>query len=181
MLGYFVGSSISSYLYFLRSEKCATVIINFYFLIFFLYVFHSATTFHHYLLLFLRHFFHTFLCLYQPYLCSIFHSIFRIFDFFFSSRYTLLNKFVILIYEAIHAIEIKISIVFNLVFASNTILSYIYLFFLIIDFYFLILAVIAQTFNPTRRFVIPAGTPTNEANAEIEIHPLTVEMETRKF
>ena len=33
-----------------------------------LYVFHSTRIFHHYLPLFLHHFFHTFFCLYQPYI-----------------------------------------------------------------------------------------------------------------
>ena len=38
--------------------------------------------------------------------------------------------------------------VFNLDFVSNTILTLFFLFFLIIDLYFLIPAVIAQEFNP---------------------------------
>ena len=40
-----------------------------------------------------------------------------------------------------------------------------FLFFLIIDLYFLIPAVIAQIFNPTPEMEMPNGTPTNEANA----------------
>ena len=50
---------------------------------------------------------------------------------------------------------------------NNTILSCLFLFFLIIDLYFLIPAVIAQIFNP---FVKPAM-PSKEAKAEIGIHP----------
>ena len=42
-----------------------------------------------------------------------------------------------------------------------------------IDLYFLIPAVIAQIFNPTAEIVIPAGTHTNEAIAEIETQPPT--------
>ena len=60
------------------------------------------------------------------------------------------------------------SIVFNLVFVNNTILSGFLLFFLMIDLYFLIPAVNAQIFNPTAELVMPTGMPTNETNAEIE-------------
>ena len=58
--------------------------------------------------------------------------------------------------------------VFSLVFASNTILSCFFLFFLIIDLYLLIPTVVAQIFIPTAELAIPKGTPTNEVNAEIE-------------
>ena len=50
-----------------------------------------------------------------------------------------------------------------------------FIFFLIIDLYFLITAVIVQIFIPTVEFVIPTGTQTNEANAEIQTQPVTVE------
>ena len=49
---------------------------------------------------------------------------------------------------------------FNLDFANNTILSC--YFFLIIDLYFLIIAVIAQFLNPIAELVIPIGIPTKE-------------------
>ena len=39
---------------------------------------------------------------------------------------------------------------------------------------------IAQIFNSTAELAIPTGTSINEANAEIEIDPLTVEIKTRK-
>ena len=54
------------------------------------------------------------------------------------------------------------------------------IFFLIIDLYLLIPAVIAQIFNPTAKLTIPIGPPTNEANTEIETQPLTAEMKARK-
>ena len=57
---------------------------------------------------------------------------------------------------------------FNLDFANNTILSYLFFFFLIIDLYFLIPAVIAQIFNPVAEVVIPIGIPTKEVKAEME-------------
>ena len=49
-----------------------------------------------------------------------------------------------------------------------------------IDFYFLIPAVIAQIFIPTAELVIPTGTQNNEANAEIETQTVTVEAKISK-
>ena len=51
-------------------------------------------------------------------------------------------------FEAIKALEINTHILFNFDFGSNTILSYFFFFFLNIDLYCLISAVIAQIFNP---------------------------------
>ena len=62
---------------------------------------------------------------------------------------------------------------FNLDLAKNTILSF--FFFLIFDLYLLIPAAIAQIFNPIAELVIPIGTPSKEAKAEIEIHTVTAE------
>ena len=53
-------------------------------------------------------------------------------------------------------------------------------FFLIIDVYFLIPAVIAQIFNPIAELVIPVQVPIKEAKAEIQIHPVIVEAKVRK-
>lgn len=50
------------------------------------------------------------------------------------------------------------------------------MFFLIIDLNSLILAGIAQIFNPIEELLIWIGMPTKEANAEIETQQLTVEM-----
>ena len=47
--------------------------------------------------------------------------------------------------------------------------------FLILDIYFLFLAVIAQIFNPTAELVMPTGIPTKEGKVEMETHPVTVE------
>ena len=63
---------------------------------------------------------------------------------------------------------------FKLDFAKNAILLGFFFFFLIIDLYFLIAAVIAQIFNPTAELAIPIETPTKEAKTEIEIHPVFV-------
>ena len=68
----------------------------------------------------------------------------------------------------------------NLEFANNTILSCLFFFFLIIEIYFLISAVIAQIFNHTAELVIPIGIPSKEAKAEFEIHPVIVEAKIRK-
>ena len=54
------------------------------------------------------------------------------------------------------------------------------LFFMIIDLYSFIPAVIAKIFNPTAELVIPIGIPTNEANPEIEMQLLTTETKIKK-
>ena len=69
--------------------------------------------------------------------------------------------------ESIKALEIRISIIFNLSFPTNANLSRSFLFFFIINLYFLIPAMIVQTFIPSEELAIPTGTQTNEANAEI--------------
>ena len=53
-------------------------------------------------------------------------------------------------------------------------------FFLVIDLYFLIPAVTAQSFNPIAELVIPIGIPIKEAKAEIEINPVIIEAKIRK-
>ena len=66
---------------------------------------------------------------------------------------------------------------FNFDFANNTLLNTtLFLFFLFIDLYFLIPAVITQMFNPIAELIIPIGFPTKEAKVEMEIHPVTVEI-----
>ena len=55
----------------------------------------------------------------------------------------------------------------SLDFANITFLSCFFLFFLMINLYFLILAVIGQIFYPTPELAKPTGKTTNEANAEI--------------
>ena len=69
---------------------------------------------------------------------------------------------------------------FNLDFANNTILSCFFFFFLNIDLYFIILAVIAHIFNPIVELAIPIGIPTKEEKAEMETHPVVVEAKIRK-
>ena len=49
-------------------------------------------------------------------------------------------------------------------------------FFLIIDLYFLIAAVVIQIFNPPAELVIAIGIPTKEAKAEMETHLVIVEL-----
>ena len=69
---------------------------------------------------------------------------------------------------------------FNFDFANNTISSCFFFFFLIIYLYFLIPAVIAQTFHPIAELITPIGIPTKEAKAEMETHPVIVEPKIRK-
>ena len=56
---------------------------------------------------------------------------------------------------------------FNLDFANDNILSC--FFFLIIDLYLLIPAIIANIFDSITELVIPLGIPTKEAKAEMEM------------
>ena len=70
------------------------------------------------------------------------HKRFHCFYIVYSTAFLRFFNFVL--YESIKALEVKIAIEFNLVFANNTILSLFFsVFFLIIHLYFLILAVIA--------------------------------------
>ena len=70
-----------------------------------------------------------------------------------------------LIFKSIKALEIKTSILFNFDFANNTILSCFFFFFLTIDLYFLVPAVIAKSFSP---IVILIGIPSKEAKVELK-------------
>ena len=70
-------------------------------------------------------------------------------------------------FVSIKALEVKTSILCNLDFAKKTILSCFFFFFLIIDLYFLIPAVVAQIFNPIAELIIPVGIPIKEGKAEI--------------
>ena len=81
----------------------------------------------------------------------------------------------------IKALVIKNSMLFNVDFAKNTILSGLFFFLLIIDLYFLIPAVIAQIFNHIAELVIPIGIPSKEAKSEIEIYPVIAEAKIRKI
>ena len=69
---------------------------------------------------------------------------------------------------------------FSLDFAKDHVLSCFFFFFLIIDVYFLIPAVIAQIFNPIAELIIPIGIPTKKARAEMETHPVIVEIKVSK-
>ena len=70
--------------------------------------------------------------------------------------------------------QIKTSMLFNLDFARNAILSRLFFFFLIIDLYFLVPAVIAEMFNAIAELVIPLGIPIKKAKTEIQINPVIV-------
>ena len=55
-----------------------------------------------------------------------------------------------------------------------------FFFFLVIDLYFLVLAIIAQIFNPIVELFIPLEISTKEAKAEMKIHTVTAKTELRK-
>ena len=63
------------------------------------------------------------------------------------------------------------SMLYNLDFVNNPILSCFFLFFSIIDLCNLITAAIAQIFNPIAELLIPVRIPNKEEKTEIEIHP----------
>ena len=80
----------------------------------------------------------------------------------------------------IKALIVKTSILFNLAFASNTLLSCFFFYFLFIDLYFIIHALCAHIFNPIAELVNPIGLPSKEAKVEIKIHPATSEPQKLK-
>ena len=93
---------------------------------------------------------------------------------FFDTLFTITNS-PCLRYESVRALEINTSTVFNLSLANSTILSYYFVFYvlLIIDLYVLIATVIAHSFNPIAELVTIIVIPGKEAKAVIEIHPVT--------
>ena len=79
-----------------------------------------------------------------------------------------------LIFESVKALEIRTSILFNLDFANDIILSFFSLFFLFVNLYFLIPAVVTQVFNPIAELVISIWKPTKEAKEETKTHPVII-------
>ena len=78
--------------------------------------------------------------------------------------------------ESIKTLEIKSYMLFNLDFASNTVLSCFFLFFLFVGLCFFISVVLTQIFNAIGELVIPTGIPTKKVKAEIETHPVIVKI-----
>ena len=74
----------------------------------------------------------------------------------------------------------KSFIQYKLVFAHNAISSCFVSFFLIINLYFLILAIIAQIFNPLVELIIPLEISIKEAKAEMEIHIVSAKAKVSK-
>ena len=68
----------------------------------------------------------------------------------------------------------------NLIFMNNTILSCLLLFFLIIDLYLLIPAVMAQISNPAAKLLMLIKITNEEAKVEIETNPVTAEAKISK-
>ena len=75
-------------------------------------------------------------------------------------------------HESVEALEINTSMLLNLFFAKNIILTF-FFYFLIVALCVLIPAVMAQIVNPIAELPIDIGIPSKEAKAEIEIHPET--------
>ena len=55
-----------------------------------------------------------------------------------------------------------------------------FFFFLIVDLYCLIPAIITLIFNYTAKVVVPTRIPTNEAKTEMKTYPVTVEIKISK-
>ena len=126
----------------------------------------------------------TYLCIVWSSTPRIFHCLFDYcFDFwchFISLKYYSLKKQLTWITsESINALEVKAFMVFNLVLGNSTILSRFFLFFLIIDLYFLIPVVNPQIFNPTAALAIAIRIPTNKAKEKTETHPLIAQTKIR--
>ena len=77
-------------------------------------------------------------------------------------------------------LQIKTFMQSKLVFANNAISSCFFFFFLIIDLYFLILANIAQIFNPILKLIIPLEISTKEAKVQMEIHTVTAKTKVKE-
>ena len=69
---------------------------------------------------------------------------------------------------------------FSLDFHNNTMLSWFFFFFLVIDVYFLIPAAIEQIFNPITELVITVRIPSKELKADIDIQLVIVEAKVGK-
>ena len=67
--------------------------------------------------------------------------------------------------NSIKNLEIKSSMLFDLIFASNTILSCLFFFFWIINLYFLTFAIIIKKINPFTELIIHMGIPSKEVKA----------------
>ena len=80
----------------------------------------------------------------------------------------------------IEALNVKASMLFNLVLANNTFLSCFFFYFLVIDLYFISHVVCAHIFNPIAELIILIGLRSSEAKAETKIYPVTTEAKISK-
>ena len=84
-------------------------------------------------------------------------------------------------FDSNKVLESKTSTLFSLFFSSNSILYLFFFIFLILDWYFLITAVIAQIFVPIAELAIPTEILTKEAKAEMKKHPVTIQAKISKW
>ena len=75
--------------------------------------------------------------------------------------------------------DLALLFIYLFLIASETILSCLFFFYLIIYLYFLIPAVIAKSFTPSGTLAIPREKPPNSGNAEIERQPLITETKAK--
>ena len=83
--------------------------------------------------------------------------------------------------ESVKASETKIFMPFNLVFANNTVLSC-FFFFFFLNYWLIIFnsCTYYTNFMQISELGIPIRTSSKEAEAGIEIHPVTIETKIRK-
>ena len=86
-----------------------------------------------------------------------------------------------IIYDSDKALEIKTSILFNLAFSKNAILSCFPSFSWLLTYSFLFLPLLHNFFNPIAELVIVLGIPSKEAKEKTERHPVIPETEIRKY
>ena len=89
---------------------------------------------------------------------KIFYELFKSLNLWFLAHYLFKKISLWLIFDSTEALEIK-TILFNLDFSKNTILSCFFFFFLVFYLYFLFSVAIAQSFNPIAELIIHLGIP----------------------
>ena len=145
----------------------------------FFYVFHWTTIFHHYLILILYQFLYISLLISTLKVYSTAFSRFFISFFIWLYQYILLTLFLLKLirhdYESLKALKIRTFKIFNLFIPSSSILScFFLLFFLRIDSYFFIPAVITQISIIAAELVILIGMPIDWNNDSLSDHFLAL-------
>ena len=84
-------------------------------------------------------------------------------------------------FELIKSLEIKTSMLFDLNFANNAILSCFFFLFLNYSLILFNPSSYCKIFAPIAELVILIGIPSKQAKTEIEMHPVIAEAKMRKY